>query len=176
MYYSSVSELPSTEPESSRPRSKSMHHPRQRSESSARSQPKSRAGPSQLSRQGLPAERAPSGQGHAAPSQQKSRAKSLPGRATRIKARATFLDDIKHEVMVNYLYQQQCSRLWVSDGTGVLEGVIVRKTATNYMTCPQELASSTFAQSMAALGVQVISTVLTLENGKRSQANMHSVL
>lgn len=166
--YSPVSGLPSTEPESSRPRSKSMHHPRQRSKSSARSQPKSRTGCSPLSREGSPAEKASSGQGNAAPSQQKSRAKSLPGRATRIKARATFLDDIKHEVMVNYLYQQQCSRLWVSDGTGVLEGVIVRKTATNYMTCPQELASSTFAQSMAALGVQVISTVSTRKHGKKA--------
>lgn len=103
---------------------------------------------------------------HAAPSRQKSRAKSLPGRAGRIKARATFLDDIKHEVMVNYLYQQQCSRLWVSDGNGVLEGVVVRKTADKYMSCPPELATSTFAQSMAALGVQV-SSLYSLEKVKR---------
>lgn len=145
--YSPVSELPSTEPGSSRQRSKSMHHPNRRSKSSSRNQTQSRSEHSQLSRQDSLSARDSSGQvtdRHAAPRQQKSRAKSLPGRAMRIQSRATFLEDIKHEVMVNYLYQQQCSRLWVSGGTGVLEGVVVRKTATNYLTCPRELTSSAF--------------------------------
>lgn len=67
---------------------------------------------------------------------------------------------------MNYLYQQQCSRLWVSDGNGVLEGVVVRKTADQYMSCPPELASSPFALSMAALGVQV-SFLIPLDFVKR---------
>lgn len=156
-----MSRLPSTEPESSRPRSKSMHHRERRSKSNSQSPRPNRRGRSQLSRQGELSARNSSGRDtdrHAAPSQQKSRAKSLPGRAGRIKARATFLDDIKHEVMVNYLYHQQCSRLWVADGNGVLEGVVVRKTADKYLSCPPELATSAFAQSMAALGVQVSSS------------------
>ncbi|KAH0239210.1 hypothetical protein KCU71_g24255, partial [Aureobasidium melanogenum] len=33
-------------------------------------------------------------------------------------SRSGFMDDIKHEVMVNYLFQQQCARLWVGDGSG----------------------------------------------------------
>lgn len=163
--YSPVSRLPSTEPEPepeiSRPRSQSMHHQTRRSKSNARGQTPGRTGRSRLSRQGSLSARNSSGQDtdrQATPSQQKSRAKSLPGRAGRIKARATFLEDIKHEVMVNYLYQQQCSHLWVSDGNGVLEGVVVRKTADKYMSCPPELANSAFAQSMAALGVQVSSS------------------
>lgn len=158
--HSPASRLPSTEPESSRPRSKSMHHAKRRSKSRTRSRTPSRGGRSRLSRQGSPSAKDSSGRDvdrHAAPSQQKSRAKSLPGRAGNVKARATFLEDIKHEVMVNYLYQQQCSRLWVSDGNGVLEGVVVRKSAEKYMSCPPELATSPFAQSMAALGVQVSS-------------------
>src|ERR1700709_774323 len=48
---------------------------------------------------------------------------------------STFVDDIKHEVMVNYLYQQQCSHLWVGDGSGELEGVLLRKQRGNYMAC-----------------------------------------
>jgi hypothetical protein len=66
-----------------------------------------------------------------------------------------FLDDIKHEVMVNYLYQQQCSHLWVSDGSGEIEGVVLRKTRGQYMACPPQLGSSPFGAACAALNVQV---------------------
>ena len=68
---------------------------------------------------------------------------------------STFLDDIKHEVMVNYLYQQQCSHLWVSDGSGEIEGVLLRKSKNTYMACPPQLGSSPFAAACAALNVQV---------------------
>ncbi|KAL6901641.1 glycosyltransferase [Trichoderma evansii] len=70
-----------------------------------------------------------------------------------------FLDDIKHEVMVNYLYQQQCSQLWVSDGSGEIEGVLLRKARGHYMACPAPLASSPFALACAALNVQCAMTV-----------------
>jgi hypothetical protein len=70
-----------------------------------------------------------------------------------------FLDDIKHEVMVNYLYQQQCSHLWVSDGSGEIEGVVLRKTRGQYMACPPQLGSSPFAAACAALNVQCAMTV-----------------
>lgn len=66
-----------------------------------------------------------------------------------------FLDDIKHEVMVNYLYQQQCSMLWVGDGSGEAEGVILRKARGRYMACPPALGHSPFAMACAALNVQV---------------------
>ncbi|KAJ8124902.1 hypothetical protein O1611_g8738 [Lasiodiplodia mahajangana] len=66
-----------------------------------------------------------------------------------------FLDDIKHEVMVNYLYQQQCSHLWVADGSGEVEGVLLRKARGNYMACPPRLANSAFAMACATLNVQV---------------------
>lgn len=72
---------------------------------------------------------------------------------------STFLDDIKHEVMVNYLYQQQCSQLWVSDGSGEVEGVLLRKSKNVYMTCPPQLGSSPFAAACAALNVQCAMTV-----------------
>lgn len=68
---------------------------------------------------------------------------------------STFLDDIKHEVMVNYLYQQQCAHLWVSDGSGEIEGVLLRKSKNTYMACPPQLGSSSFAAACAALNVQV---------------------
>lgn len=79
---------------------------------------------------------------------------SLSVRSTQSSA---FLDDIKHEVMVNYLYQQQCSHLWVSDGSGEIEGVLLRKSRNSYMACPPQLGNSPFAGACAALNVQVIS-------------------
>jgi hypothetical protein len=70
-------------------------------------------------------------------------------------AQSSYWDDIKHEVMVNYLYQQQCSRLWVSDGCGEIEGVLLRKARNQYLACPPALANSVFAMACADLNVQV---------------------
>ena len=69
--------------------------------------------------------------------------------------KSSFLDDIKHEVMVNYLYQQQCSHLWVSDGSGDSEGVLLRKARNHYLACPPQLANSVLAMACAELNVQV---------------------
>lgn len=60
--------------------------------------------------------------------------------------------------MVSYLYQQQCSNLWVSDGSGEIEGVLLRKTRGQYMACPPQLGESPFAMACAALNVQVCSS------------------
>lgn len=57
--------------------------------------------------------------------------------------------------MVNYLYQQQCSHLWVSDGSGEIEGVLLRKSRGQYLACPPPLGDSPFAIACAALNVQV---------------------
>lgn len=75
--------------------------------------------------------------------------------SARSDAGSSMLDDIKHEVMVNYLYQQQCSRLWVSDGSGELEGVLLRKARNTYMACPPQLGTSHFARACAASNFQV---------------------
>ncbi|KAK1764135.1 putative glycosyltransferase [Phialemonium atrogriseum] len=88
-----------------------------------------------------------------------SRPQSVSGRSTRSAGSSLFLDDIKHEVMVNYLYQQQCSHLWVSDGSGEIEGVLLRKSRGQYMACPPQLGNSPFAMACAALNVQCAMTV-----------------
>ena len=84
-----------------------------------------------------------------------SRPQSLSGRSMRSTGSSMILDDIKHEVMVNYLYQQQCSHLWVSDGSGEIEGVLLRKSRRQYIACPPQLGSSPFALACAAMNVQV---------------------
>ncbi|KAG9258543.1 glycosyl transferase family group 2-domain-containing protein [Emericellopsis atlantica] len=88
-----------------------------------------------------------------------SRPGSISGRSVRSNGSSMFIDDIKHEVMVNYLYQQQCSQLWVSDGSGEVEGVLLRKARGHYMACPPQLGSSAFALACAAINVQCAMTV-----------------
>ncbi|KAG6006428.1 hypothetical protein E4U21_007046 [Claviceps maximensis] len=92
-----------------------------------------------------------------------SRPQSISGRSDRsttsIGGSSMFLDEIKHEVMVNYLYQQQCSQLWVSDGSGEIEGVLLRKVRGHYMACPPQLGNSPFAVACTAMNVQCAMTV-----------------
>ncbi|KAI1655895.1 glycosyl transferase family group 2-domain-containing protein [Daldinia decipiens] len=84
---------------------------------------------------------------------------SISGRSTRSMTGPVFIDDIKHEVMVNFIYQQQCSHLWVGDGSGDLEGVLLRKSRGFYLTCPSSLTNSTIAMACAALNVECAMTV-----------------
>ncbi|OTA56779.1 hypothetical protein K449DRAFT_153252 [Hypoxylon sp. EC38] len=84
---------------------------------------------------------------------------SVSGHSVRSGHSSIFVDDIKHEVMVNYLYQQQCAHLWVSDGSGDVEGVILRKSKGSYMACPPALGHSLFAMACSSLNVQCAMTV-----------------
>jgi len=70
------------------------------------------------------------------------------------------IDDIKHEVMVSYLYQQQSSQLWVNPNpapgqSNGNEGVLLRKSKGQYMACPASLSNSLFAEACSALNVHV---------------------
>ncbi|KAI9819367.1 MAG: hypothetical protein M1826_001164 [Phylliscum demangeonii] len=69
------------------------------------------------------------------------------------------LEEIKHKVMVNFLYQQQCSRMWIGSQAGRLEGALVRKSRNSYLACPPDLARSAFHEACLTLNVQVAITV-----------------
>lgn len=56
--------------------------------------------------------------------------------------------------MVNYLYQQQCTRLWVAEGQAQMEGCLVRKSRGEYVACPPPLITSQFANAMEELDVK----------------------
>lgn len=74
---------------------------------------------------------------------------------------STMVDEIKHEVMVNYLHQQQCGHMWVADGSGQLEGVLLKKYRGEYLACPPDLVHSEFAMACQALNVQVSTVIST---------------
>lgn len=63
--------------------------------------------------------------------------------------------DIKCDVMVNWLHQQQLESMWSSGGPG--EGVVLKKTRDNFTCCPSELAEcrGDFFDAIRALNVRV---------------------
>jgi hypothetical protein len=71
--------------------------------------------------------------------------------------------DIKCDVMVNWLHQQQLESMWSSGGPG--EGVVLKKSRGNFTCCPSDLAetSSSFYDAIRALNVRV-STKIDLES------------
>jgi hypothetical protein len=83
-----------------------------------------------------------------------------PAPSTRAEQEDRLVDEIKHQVVLNHLYQHQCSSLWVRDVTQQTEGVLVRKRRNEYLFKPPGLASSSFAQAMMMLNVQVSSYFL----------------
>lgn len=72
------------------------------------------------------------------------------------------LGDMRNEVMVNYLYQQQCTNLWVAESAGATEGCILRRDQGDYTTCPHTLQHSSFHKSMMILNVQVWRVIMNI--------------
>lgn len=73
-----------------------------------------------------------------------------------------FIHDIRHEIIINHLYEKQVGARWITDFTGVVEGVLLKKTRGEYVTFPEPLAESSLAQSIATLNVQVNMTTACL--------------
>ena len=75
--------------------------------------------------------------------------------------KSRYLEDIRHEVMVNYIFQQQCSHLWLDhENPSECEGVILRKTKGTYLSCPPALMRTRLAAACVELNLQVCFTFL----------------
>jgi hypothetical protein len=70
-------------------------------------------------------------------------------------SRRQTLDIVKHQVMVNYLYQQQGNNGWRSSDESQFQGILLRLSKDNYMTHPPQLAQSALAEALKNLNVQV---------------------
>lgn len=101
----------------------------------------------------------PSGTSTPRPFANNSSRASLSGSTRSAAARSTMMEDIRHEVMVNYLFQQQCSTMWVGSGSGEAEGVLVRKSRGRYLACPPNLLQSSFAAGVMALNLPCALTI-----------------
>lgn len=83
------------------------------------------------------------------------------------------VDDIKHQVVINHLYQHQCSSLWIRDYTDNIEGAMVRRKKNDYLFKPQALETSAFAKAMTALNVQVSSSFLLQRSSQPRNGFLH---
>lgn len=72
---------------------------------------------------------------------------------------SSHLEQIRHEVMVNYLFQQQCSTLWIGYEATANEGVMVRRHVGDYLACPPQIIDSVFARGVRALNLPSVITV-----------------
>lgn len=68
------------------------------------------------------------------------------------------LDIVKHEVMLNYLYQQQATSGWRTGKDNGNEGVVLRLARDNYLTYPPRLSETPLLESLKVLNVQVSNT------------------
>jgi hypothetical protein len=81
--------------------------------------------------------------------------------------------DMKADVMVNWLYQRQQEKMWTFGGFD--EGVILKKTRDEYVSCPSELLQNRdgFHDSARKLNVKVCSLLILY---RRSDVNRASAL
>ncbi len=73
-------------------------------------------------------------------------------------ATMTDINDIKCDVMVNYLHQHQAERLWTTHGEE--EGVVLKKSRGEYACAPEELMGrdTAFVKAIETLNVRVCLT------------------
>ena len=82
-------------------------------------------------------------------------------------SQADEINEIKCDVMVNWLYQQQMERLWTAGGRD--EGVMLKKGRSTYASCPADIADEPygFFKAIETLNVRVSHTAIGVENELR---------
>jgi len=78
-----------------------------------------------------------------------------PSPSTRAQQEDRLIDEIKHQVVLNHIFEAQCSSLLIRDVSTNTEGVMIRKRRNDYLFKPPGLAESKFARAMMMLNVQV---------------------
>lgn len=74
------------------------------------------------------------------------------------------INEIKCDVMVNWLYQQQMERLWTAGG--VDEGVVLKKSRGAYTCCPADITEEPygFFKAVETLNVRVCGSCWTINS------------
>jgi len=78
-------------------------------------------------------------------------------------SQADDISDIKCDVMVNWLYQQQMERLWTAGGHD--EGVVLKKGRSAYSSCPADLVEEPygFFKAVEFLNVRVCLVLVAMK-------------
>jgi len=70
-----------------------------------------------------------------------------------------YVEQVRHEIMCNYMWQQQQSNLWIDDRADLEQGIMIRRSRGTYVSAPPDLAYSRFAASCSAMNVPSAMTV-----------------
>lgn len=81
---------------------------------------------------------------------------TAPSTPKRLTARQS-MTNLKHEVMVHYLYQKQATKTWI--GHQDVEGVILRRGKGDYLACPPQLLDTPFGQACVEMNLPSVMTV-----------------
>ena len=83
---------------------------------------------------------------------------------------------IQHEMIVAYLYQQQCRRFWISENQTVDEGAFMRETWDEFITAPQSLSQSDLAEALIDLNAEVCSLPAQLPRNESGSQTIETML
>lgn len=67
--------------------------------------------------------------------------------------------DIRYEIQASYLLKQQSMALWLGNLSGINEGILLRKSRSDYLAYPEPLINSSLARAAAAMNLNVVMTV-----------------
>lgn len=69
---------------------------------------------------------------------------------------ASRIVDMRHDIVIKHLHEQQRSHHWIGDRARTeVEGVLLRKSRGNYLTCPSDLKDSHLAMAIDHMDCQV---------------------
>lgn len=64
-------------------------------------------------------------------------------------------DEVQRDIIINFLFQKQCTGMWIQDVAGTSEGVILKQANNNFLTMPFTLHGSPLHNAIISLNAKV---------------------
>ncbi|KAF2170004.1 hypothetical protein M409DRAFT_64391 [Zasmidium cellare ATCC 36951] len=68
-------------------------------------------------------------------------------------------DNVQRDIIVSYLFQRQCTSMWIQDVAGTTEGVILKRTNNDFLALPISLKGTMFQKAVMSLNTKAAMTV-----------------
>jgi len=81
------------------------------------------------------------------------------GSGTSSSGKSGYVEQVRHEIMCNYMWQQQQSNLWIDNREELEQGIMLRRSRGTYVSAPPDLAYSQFAENVSAMNLPSAMTV-----------------
>lgn len=66
-----------------------------------------------------------------------------------------YSNDVQRDIILSYLFQRQCTSMWIQDVAGTNEGVMLKNARNDFLTMPLTLKGSLLQQAVSALNTKV---------------------